>query len=49
VQYRAGDPQALADALVAATYRNPGVVRAQALERFDFEAVVARTRSAIGL
>jgi hypothetical protein len=48
-EYRQGDADSLADALVAVTTRDGDLIRAQAADRFDFREVVERTRSAVGL
>jgi hypothetical protein len=49
IAYRSGDAGSLADALAEVGQRDAEVIRAQAVERFDFAAVVERTRAAIGL
>ncbi len=49
VPYRAGDPRSLVDALLEAGRRDPEQIRRQASERFDYAAVVTRTRAAIGI
>jgi len=49
VGYTAGDPRSLAHALAVASVRSGERIREQALERFDFEAVVERTRAAVHL
>jgi len=49
VHYRAGDPDSLAHALIEARTRDRERIRAQAADHFDFAAVAARTRAAIGL
>ena len=49
VGYEAGDADSLVVALAVAQARDGVEIREQALERFDFAAVAARTRAAIGL
>jgi hypothetical protein len=49
VSYRTGDARSLAGALLEAGRRDHGLIRRQASERFDYAAVAARTRAAIGV
>jgi hypothetical protein len=49
VAYEPDVAESLADAVAEAHGRDPAAIRAQARERFDFDAVVRRTRAAIGL
>jgi glycosyltransferase involved in cell wall biosynthesis len=49
VAYDPDRAEDLADAVAEAFGRDPAAIRAQARERFDFAAVVRRTRAAIGL
>jgi hypothetical protein len=49
VSYDADEPHSLAEALAEARTRDARVVHEQALERFDYGALVARTRAAVGL
>jgi hypothetical protein len=49
VFYSTGDAGSLADALHEAGGRDVHRIRRQASERFDYDAVVARTRTAVGV